>query len=72
MFCGEFLVYNSPSREPTEISVVDEEVRTDLAAHVTGMASLFRVGAVYRVRWDSFAIEEFHCLVQFFAMAVGP
>ena len=66
------LIDNTPTREPAEVSVVDEEVGVDLAAHIFGVAGLFRIRAIDCIRWDTLAFQEFYRFVQFFAVAVGP
>ena len=59
----QLLVYHPPSRKPAEVAVIDEEVRVDLAAHVVGVARLFRVRAIDCVGWDALILQEFHSLV---------
>ena len=66
------LIDNTPTREPTEVSVVDEEICVNLAAYVIGVAGLFWIRAIHCVRWDTLAFQEFHGLVQLCAVAVCP
>ena len=66
------LIDNTPTREPAEVSVVDEEVGVDLAAHIFRVAGLFRIRAIDCIRWDTLAFQEFHGLIQFLTMAIGP
>ena len=44
----------------------------DFAAHIVGVAGLFRVGAVDCIRRDTLALQELHGLVQFLPVSVRP